>query len=100
MKKNEYVCGMPVPNNYNPKNIYMRMWRHSQASTHTVASSHKCTRTAEGLNQENNEIGENEIVKKSDQYSKLENDEIEMIEIKVEMHDSDDEPLNKIMKLS
>jgi len=33
------------------------------------------------------------------EYSKLENKTSE-IEVKVEMHDSDDEPLNKIIKLS
>ena len=40
-----------------------------------------------------------ELAKESDQNSKLEN-KTDEIEVKVEMHDSDDEPLNKIIKLS
>jgi len=39
------------------------------------------------------------LVAESDQNSKLENTNDE-IEVKVEMHDSDDEPLNKIIKLN
>ena len=39
------------------------------------------------------------LVKESDQDSKFEN-KTDEIEVKVEMHDSDDEPLNKIIKLS
>jgi len=41
----------------------------------------------------------NQLVEESDQNSNLENKSDE-IEVKVEMHDSDDEPLNKIRKLS
>mgnify|MGYP006944981260 CR=1 FL=1 len=150
MKNSEYVCGIPVPNNYNRSKIYSRIRGHSRASSHSDACSHKGTRTAAGVKQGgknaavsvvlllpvpqktilvvNNqpkeqisspEIGENEainiepteaeiknkidaktcaqLVKKRDQHSKFKNDEIG---VKVEMHDSDDEPLTKIIKLS
>ena len=47
-KNSEYVCGIPVPNNYNTKNIYSRFDRHSKSSGHILA----CTRNAEGVKNE------------------------------------------------
>ena len=55
-----------------------RLGKHEIANTHIFACS--------------------QLAKESDQNSKLENKNDE-IEVKVEMHDSDDEPLNKMIKL-
>ena len=40
-KNSEYVCGIPVPNNYNPKKIFAQFKNHSRASSHILACSHR-----------------------------------------------------------
>ena len=99
MKTSEYVLGIPAPtlNNFNTKErnkMFVRFNGHSQAPTHILACSPRW--------REQNDAPEEQIsVPEID-----ENGEIKMertddeIEVKVEMHDSDDEPLNKIMRLS
>jgi len=68
MKNSEYVCGIPVPNNYNPKKIYGRFRGHSQAAGHILASSQNGTINAEGIKNDGGEpislpqIGENEAI--------------------------------------
>ena len=59
--------------------LYQRLHSHARSNIHICA----CV----------------QLVKQSDKYAKLEN-KTDEIEVKVEMHDSDDEPLNKIIKLS
>ena len=74
-------------NNFNNKQtekkekscLYQRLHSHARSNIHMLACA--------------------QLVKQSDKYPKLENKSDE-IEVKVEMHDSDDEPLSKILKLS
>jgi len=58
MKNSEYVCGIPVPNNYNTKRLTglnTRFKRHWQANSHILA----CTPNADGVK---NDPGENEAI--------------------------------------
>ena len=70
MKNSAYVCGIPVPDNYNVTRttIYDRIRFHPRSSRHILACSSKGTRNAEGAKNEPedpislSEIEENEAI--------------------------------------
>jgi len=104
----EYVRGIPLPNNYKRKKIYTRFKHHSKSCSHILACSEK---NAKGFKNEPEEpislvsfFEENEAITIEPTEAEIENKRLEEendeIGVKVEIHDSDDEPLTKIIKLS
>ena len=65
MKNSEFVCGIPVPNNYNRKGIYDRFRAHAHVKTHILACAHRAEGGKNEAQTSSPEIEENEELEES-----------------------------------
>jgi len=70
-KNSEYVCGIPVPDNYNRKYLYSRFKSHSETSGHILACSQRAEEVKNATEEQISEPTEAQIENKRLEQEKV-----------------------------